>query len=78
MNAARTDATARSLSVIFEMSLGEILNDWKNANATSISEKVKKEDFRNYRYVSSMSGKTLEQLVLEMVPKHWGQVSGWE
>lgn len=77
MNAAGTDAAARSLSVIFEMSLGEILNDWKNANAISISEKVKKEDFRNYRYVTSMSGKTLEQLVLEIIPKHWGQVGGW-
>ena len=70
MNAAGADVTARSLSVIFEKSWGKILIAWKNANATSISEKGKKEDFRNYRYVTSMPGNILEQLVLEIIPKY--------
>lgn len=56
------DVIARSLSVIFERlwQLGEVPNDWRKANATSV---FKKGDPGNYRPVglTLIPGKVMEQ-----------------
>ncbi|KFV77813.1 RNA-directed DNA polymerase from mobile element jockey, partial [Struthio camelus australis] len=68
------DVLARPLSIIFERSwrLGEVPEDWKKANVTPVFKKGKKEDPRNYRPVSltSIPGKVMEQLLLEVLTKH--------
>ncbi|KFV83713.1 hypothetical protein N308_06050, partial [Struthio camelus australis] len=68
------DAIARPLSIIFERSwrAGEVPEDWKKANVTPVFKKGKKEEPGNYRPVSltSIPGKVMEQLILEVITKH--------
>ncbi|KFV88000.1 hypothetical protein N308_03641, partial [Struthio camelus australis] len=68
------DVIARPLSIIFERSWrsGEVPEDWKKANVTPVFKKGKKEEPGNYRPVSltSIPGKVMEQLILEVITKH--------
>jgi len=67
------DVIAETLSIIFERSwrTGEVPEDWRKATVTAIFKKGKKEDPGNYRPVSltSMRGKVMEQLILEVMIK---------
>jgi len=67
------DDIAEPLSIIFERSwrTGEVPEDWRKANVTPIFKKGKKEDPGNYRPVSlsSILGKVMEQLILEVIIK---------
>jgi len=67
------DIIAEPLSIIFERSwrTGEVPEDWRKASVTPIFKKGKKEDPGNYRSVSltSISGKVMEQLTLEVIIK---------
>ena len=64
---------AEPLSIIFERPwrTEEVPKDWRKANVTPIFKKGKKEDPGNYRPVSltSITGKVLEQLILEVIIK---------
>ncbi|KFV84302.1 RNA-directed DNA polymerase from mobile element jockey, partial [Struthio camelus australis] len=68
------DVIARPLSIIFERSWrsGEVPEDWKKASVTPVFKKGKKEEPGNSRPVSltSMPGKVMEQLLLEVITKH--------
>ncbi|GAB0208473.1 mitochondrial enolase superfamily member 1 [Grus japonensis] len=69
------DVVARPLSIIFERSwrTGEVPEDWRKANVTLVFKKGRKnEDPGNYRPVSltSIPGKVMEQLILEVISKH--------
>ncbi|KFV84008.1 RNA-directed DNA polymerase from mobile element jockey, partial [Struthio camelus australis] len=68
------DVIARPLSIILERSWrsGEVPEDWKKANVTPVFQKGKKEEPGNYRPVSltSIPGKVMEQLILEVITKH--------
>jgi len=67
------DVIAEPLSIIFERSwrTGEVPKDWRKVSVTPIFKKGKKEDPGNYRLVSltSISGKVMEQLILEVIIK---------
>jgi len=67
------DVIAEPLSIIFESSwrTGEVPEDWRKASVTPIFKKGKKEDPGNYRPVSlsSIPGKMMEQLILEVIIK---------
>jgi len=67
------DVIAEPLSIIFERSWrkGEVYEDRRKANVTPIFKKGKKEDPGNYGPVSltSIQGKVLEQLILDVVTK---------
>jgi len=69
------DVTAEPLSIIFERSwrTGEVLKDWRKAIVTAVFKKGKKEDAGNYRPVSrtSIPGKVMEQLILEVILNKW-------
>jgi len=62
------DVIAEPLFIISERSwrTGEVPEDWRRANVTSLFKKGKKEDPGNYRQVSltSIPGKVMEQLLL--------------
>ncbi|KFV73825.1 RNA-directed DNA polymerase from mobile element jockey, partial [Struthio camelus australis] len=68
------DVIARPLSIILEGSwrTGEVPEDWKKANVTPVFKKGKKEEPGNYSPVSltSLPGKVMEQLLLEVLTKH--------
>ncbi|GAB0183184.1 mitochondrial enolase superfamily member 1 [Grus japonensis] len=68
------DVIAKPLSIIFERSwrIGEVPKDWRKANVTPVFKKGKKEDPGNYRSASltSIPGKVMEQLILEVISKH--------
>ncbi|KFV78519.1 RNA-directed DNA polymerase from mobile element jockey, partial [Struthio camelus australis] len=68
------DIIARPLSIIFERSWrsGEVPEDWKKASVTPAFQKGKKEEPGKYRPVSltSIPGKVMEQLLLEVLTKH--------
>ncbi|KFV77947.1 RNA-directed DNA polymerase from mobile element jockey, partial [Struthio camelus australis] len=68
------DVIARPLSIILERSwrTGEVPEDWKKANVTPVFQKGKEEEPGNYRPVSltSIPGKVMEQLLLEVLTKH--------
>ncbi|KFV77240.1 RNA-directed DNA polymerase from mobile element jockey, partial [Struthio camelus australis] len=68
------DVIARPLSIILERSWrsGEVPEDWKKASVTPVFQKGKKEEPGNYRPVSltSIPGKVMEQLLLEVLTKH--------
>jgi len=70
----QADVIAEPLSIIFERSwrTGEVPEDWRKATVTPIFKKGKKEDPGNYRLVSltSVLGKVMEQLILEVIIKH--------
>jgi len=67
------DAIAEPLSIIFERSwrIGEVPEDWRKTKATPVFKKGKKENPGNYRpvNVSFIPGKTMEQLILEVIIK---------
>jgi len=67
------DVIAEPLSIIFERSwrTGEVPEDGRKASVTPIFKKGKKEDPENYRPVSltSIPGKVMEQLILEVINK---------
>jgi len=69
------DVIAEPLSIIFERSwrTGEVPQDWRKASVTPIFKKGNKEDPGNYRLVSltSIPGKVMEQLILEVIIKKW-------
>lgn len=64
----------RPLWIIFHQSWesGEILIDWKLANAVPVFKKGKKEDSSNYRPLSltSAPGKSREKILLGITEKH--------
>jgi len=64
---------AELLSIIFERSwrTGEVPEEWRKANVIPIFQKGKKEDPGYYRPVSltSIPGKVIEQLILEVIIK---------
>ncbi|GAB0176329.1 mitochondrial enolase superfamily member 1 [Grus japonensis] len=68
------DVIAKPLSIISERSwrTGEVPEDWRKASVTPVFRKGKKEDLGNYRPVSltSIPGKVMEQLILEVISKH--------
>ncbi|GAB0184844.1 mitochondrial enolase superfamily member 1 [Grus japonensis] len=51
--------------------IDEVSEDWRKANVTLVFKKDKKEDPGNYRPISltSIPGKVMEQLILEVTPK---------
>ncbi|PKU46017.1 rna-directed dna polymerase from mobile element jockey-like [Limosa lapponica baueri] len=64
------DVTTGHLSIIFQWSWdsGEVPADWKLANVP-IFEKDKKEDLGNYRPITSVPGKIMEKVILEVTEK---------
>ncbi|PKU46621.1 rna-directed dna polymerase from mobile element jockey- hypothetical protein [Limosa lapponica baueri] len=68
------EVIAGTLSIIFDRSwrTGEVPEDWRKANVIPVFKKGKKEDLGNYRLVSltSIPGKMMEQLVLDIISKH--------
>jgi len=67
------DVIAEPPSIIFERSwrTGEVPEDWTKASVTPVFNKGKKEDPGNYRVdsLTSISGKMMEQLILEVIIK---------
>lgn len=65
------DIIARPLTIIFERlwRSGEVPEDWKKANVTPVFKKGEREDTGNYS-LTSISGKMMEQLILEATSKH--------
>ncbi|GAB0179468.1 mitochondrial enolase superfamily member 1 [Grus japonensis] len=68
------DVISMPLSIIFKRSwrTGEVPEDWRKADVTLVFKKGKNEDPGNYRPVSltSIPGKVMEQLILEVTSKH--------
>ena len=64
------DIIAKPLSIIFGRP-GEVPKDWRKANVTPAFKKGKEKDTGKYRTVSfiSISGKVMEQLILEVISK---------
>ncbi|GAB0182556.1 mitochondrial enolase superfamily member 1 [Grus japonensis] len=54
------------------MEIGEVTEDWKKNNVTSVFKKGKKEEPGNYRPLSltSIPGTVMEQLILDVISKH--------
>jgi len=71
------DVIAEPLSIIFERSwrTGEVPEDFRKDNVTSIFKKGKNEDPGNYRLVSLtiIPGKMMKQLILEVIIKQVGE-----
>ncbi|GAB0207901.1 mitochondrial enolase superfamily member 1 [Grus japonensis] len=65
---------AKPLSIIYQQSwlTGEVPDDWRLANVTSIYKKGPKEDPGNYRPVSltSVPGTFMEQVIVSTLTKH--------
>ncbi|GAB0207891.1 mitochondrial enolase superfamily member 1 [Grus japonensis] len=65
---------AKPLSIIYQQSwlTGEVPDDWRLANVTSIYRKGPKEDSGNYRPVSLtlVPGKVMEQVIVSTLTKH--------
>lgn len=55
------------------MQLGEMFKDW------TVFKKVKKQDLENYRLVNLtlISGKVMEQLILEIISRHMKMTRKW-
>ena len=68
------EVTAKSLSTIYRWSwsTGEVPEDWRLANMTTIYKKGHKEDLENYKPVSltSVPGKVMEQIILREITQH--------
>ncbi|PKU41655.1 rna-directed dna polymerase from mobile element hypothetical protein [Limosa lapponica baueri] len=68
------DVIAKLFSIIFERSwrTREVPEDWRKSYVMPVFKKGKKEDPENYRPVSltSIHGKLMEQLILDVIPKH--------
>ncbi|KFP34256.1 RNA-directed DNA polymerase from mobile element jockey, partial [Colius striatus] len=62
------DVIAKPLSIIFEQSwrTGEVPEDWRKANVTSVFKKGRKDDSGSYRLVSliPIPGRVMERLIL--------------
>lgn len=73
------DVTVRPLSIVFLWSWksGEVPVKWKQANVVPIFKKDKKEDPSNNQPVSvtSVPGKIMQKIILEVIEKHLNQCS---
>ncbi|KFQ88182.1 hypothetical protein N337_06397, partial [Phoenicopterus ruber ruber] len=74
------EVIAKPLSIIFEKSwrMGEVPEDWRKAHVTPVFKNGKKEDRGNHRPVSltSIPGKVMEQVILEVISKHVEEKKG--
>jgi len=65
---------AKPISIICQQSwlTGEVPNDWRITNVTSIYKRGRKEDLANYRPVSltSVLGKIVERFILSALTQH--------
>ncbi|KAJ7419504.1 hypothetical protein BTVI_25058 [Pitangus sulphuratus] len=63
---------AKLLSIIFEKSgrTGEMPSDWRKASVTAIFTKGEKEDLTSSASLTSIPGKVMEQIILEVITEH--------
>lgn len=59
---------------------GEVPENWRRTNAMLTFKKGRKENLGSYRPISlsSIVGKVLEQLILEIISRHERQKVDWE
>jgi len=76
------DVIVKPPFIIFERlwQVGEVPEDWKRANVAPVFSKGKKEDQGYYRTVSltSVPGKVMDELILEIFCVYEGQEGDWE
>jgi len=53
--------------------IGDVPEDWRKPNVTSVFKKGKKEDPGSYRplRLTSIPRKVMEQLILDVISSHW-------
>jgi len=75
------DVIDEPLSIILERSwrTGEVPRDWRKANVTPSFKKGKKEDPENTSVsLTSIPGKVMEQLILEVIIKQVEKKAGYQ